>query len=139
MSKPSSRKAAKRAGRAKAVRAKVTTRRAKLRELRDAVGRLDPSRNLHVEKGRVVTVNDITPHARPKCKDCKGKGITGTNKDDDGKAVSATPCRCATSRFFKAHPEVIVDARGASWWPLEQRAPQRTAAVDANSGPEPTT
>ena len=137
MSKPSARKAAKRAGRAKAVRAKVTTRRSKLRELRDAVARLDPSRNLHVEKGRVVTVNDITPHARPKCKDCNGKGITGTNKGDDGKAVSATPCRCATSRFFKAHGEVIVDSTGAAWWPADAGQPP-TAVTDANGPPVPT-
>lgn len=138
MSKPSTRKAAKRAGRAKAVRAKVTTRREKLRDLREAVGRLDPSRNLHVEKGRQVVVNDITPHARAKCPTCKGKGIVSTAKGNDGQAVSATPCRCATARMFKAHPELIIERSGAAWWPLDDAKSEMKIKADGYVGDTPS-
>lgn len=120
MSMPSVRRSAKRAGRAKAVRAKVSARRTQLRELRDAAAAGDPSRNLHVERGRAVVGNDIFPYARPKCKKCE-HGVASRVKDAEGKVVGLVPCRCAHLRFMKAHPEIIVDKTGASWWPLDAK------------------
>lgn len=119
MSRPSDRKREKKVARAQAARAKVTARRVRLRAARDAfdASQADPRRNVHVDRGRPVVVNDITPYARPKCGDCQGKGIFGTKADAEGNTQSAEPCRCAHVRFMKAHPEIIVTETGEAFWP----------------------
>ncbi len=75
----------------------------------------DPSRNLHVEKGRAVMVSDIQPHALQMHEKCRGRGVVAIV---DG-GTRAIPCKCATKRFLKAHPEVIIDKSGAAWWPAK--------------------
>lgn len=119
MSRPSARKREKKVARAAATRAKVTARRARRDAARAAATAPDPRRNLHVDRGRPVVVNDITPYARPKCGACKGKGIFGTKADAEGNTQSAEPCRCAHLRFMKAHPEIIVTETGEAFWPEE--------------------
>lgn len=79
----------------------------------------NPSRNSHVERGRPITVADVAPYARQKCQKCRGKGMVGVKLSEDGTPVSATPCKCATVRFFKAKPEIILDEEGRAWWPAE--------------------
>lgn len=126
MSRPTARKREKKVAREAAARAKVATRRARLTAAREAAAAPDARRNLHVERGRPVVVNDITPFARPKCGKCKN-GIAGTTKNDAGEVVGATPCACATTRFYRHHPEIIVTAEGEAFWPLET-----VPAVDTN-------
>jgi len=118
MSRPSARKREKKVARQAEARAKVTARRERLAAARAAANAPDPRRNLHVEPGRPVVVNDITPYARPKCGKCK-KGIADTVKNDAGEVVGAAPCVCATTRFYRRHPEIIVTETGAAFWPAE--------------------
>lgn len=116
MSRPSTRKREKKVARQQRARAKVSARRARLREKRDVPP--DPSRNLHADRGRSVVVNDITPYARQKCGNCGGRGIVGMRTTDEQQA--AEPCKCATVRFFKKHGrDLIVDAQGRAWWPAK--------------------
>jgi len=69
-------------------------------------------------KGRQVTVADLVPYALQMHPLCGGKGIVrGTNN---------VPCKCATKRFFKAKPNVILDATGAAWWPAKEDTDGRT-------------
>lgn len=70
----------------------------------------DPSRNLHVPRGAAVTVAEVVKHALPKHSKCVG-GLERGSK--------TTPCICATRRFLKAHPEIIMDKAGSAWWPAE--------------------
>jgi hypothetical protein len=120
MSKPTPRKREKKVAREQKARAKVAQRRrARFEKVAAAV---DPSRNLHVERGRAITVRDIAPHARAKCTKCKGTGIVAKIKDADGNVVGATPCACATRKFFQRHPELIVEKNGAGFWPKEDDA-----------------
>lgn len=72
----------------------------------------DPSRNAHVERGRVVMVSEVTPYALPLHQKCR-QGIV--RRSDPPVA-----CACATKRFLKRHPEVIIDEKGAAWWPAEE-------------------
>lgn len=90
---------------------------------------LDPSRNLHVERGRPVTAADITPYARQKCGDCKGKGLVG--RRSAGEVHGIEPCACASKRFIKAHPEVIIDVQGVAFFPAEEPKPE----PEADGGP----
>lgn len=71
-------------------------------------GKPDPSRNVYYPRGREVTVDDVKAHALPKHQKCKGGMVSKT-----------TPCSCATKRFLKAHPEVIIDSDGRAWWPAK--------------------
>lgn len=125
MSRPTARKREKKVAREAAARAKVATRRTRLAAAREAAAAPDARRNLHVERGRPVVVNDITPFARPKCGKCGGKGIAGMRSA--GETTGAEPCSCATKRFFREHPEIIVTAEGEAFWPLET-----VPAVDTN-------
>ncbi len=130
MSKPSKRKLAKKAARSARARAKVTARRTRRAEKEAAA--LDPSRNLHVERGRIVTASDITPFARPKCGTCRGKGIVGLRLA--GEAQGVEPCKCATSRFFKRHgKKVIIDREGRAWWPADHVEVMEAPASDAET------
>lgn len=83
---------------------------------------VDPSRNLHIDKGRQITIDDVRPYALAMHHPCRGNGVVGLVKDAEGKAVAGRPCICATKRFFKAHPEIIMEANGAAWWPLDVTA-----------------
>lgn len=78
-----------------------------------------PARNTNVEKGRPVTVNEITAHRLPLHEKCRAlKGLEKIVKRPDGTRLGV-PCACAHRRFLKAHPEVIIDDSGAAWWPAE--------------------
>lgn len=73
------------------------------------------TRNAGVPRGRQVVVGDVSAYALEGHPPCRGTGMTGTNASGD-----AVPCTCATRRFFKAHPEVIVVPDAGSvkaWWP----------------------
>jgi hypothetical protein len=94
---------------------------------------LDPSRNLHAERGRPVTAADITPYARQKCSSCRGKGVVG--RRSAGEVHGVEPCVCATKRFIKAHPEVIIDAHGVAFFPAEE---PKDEAPTADGGPAQT-
>jgi len=119
MSRPSVRKREKKVAREQKARAKVTARRERLQAAMEAAAAPDPRRNLHLERGRPVVVNDITPYARAKCGKCKGRGIVGMSSDAEGNKVGAHPCRCSTVRFYRVHPEIIVDETGRAWWPAD--------------------
>ena len=111
---------------------KDKTRRRRHRE-KQVQQALDPSRNLHAERGRPVTAADITPYARQKCTDCKGKGLVG--RRSAGEVHGVEPCACASKRFIKAHPEIIIDAQGVAFFPAEepkQEIPEQ-AAPDGGS------
>jgi len=70
------------------------------------------ARNPGVPRGRPVTVGDISGYALSGHQECRGRGMIGLV---EGKA---RPCKCATKRFLKAHPEVVVDgATGEAFWP----------------------
>ena len=80
----------------------------------------NPARNAHVEKGRPVTANEVIAHRLPMHEKCRvGKGIVSIAMHEDG-TRTAVPCACATKRFFKAHPEIVIDDNGAAWWPAEE-------------------
>jgi hypothetical protein len=68
----------------------------------------DPSQNLGAEKGAAVTLDEVLACRLQGHPACRG---TGLGKD-------GRPCACATKRFFKAHPEIIVDAAGSAWHPV---------------------
>ena len=69
--------------------------------------------------GKRVMVADLTPHALPMHPLCGGTGIK--------RGTTNVTCKCAMKRFFKAHPEIILDATGAAWWPAkEEKADGRT-------------
>lgn len=78
----------------------------------------DPSQNLHVAKGAPVTVDEVRAHGLPGCASCSGAGRT----------PRGVICSCATRRFMKAHPEIIVDRVGYSWWPATVK-PAPTASM----------
>lgn len=80
----------------------------------------DPSQNLHVAKGASVTVDEVRAYGLPGCVSCSGTGRT----------PRGVICSCATRRFMKAHPEIIVDRVGYSWWPA-------TAKPAPEPAPEP--
>src|SRR5215831_7951915 len=86
------------------------------------------ARNVHKEPGRAISVNDVIPYARPGCQKCRGKGIVGYRKV--GETRGAEPCACATKRFWKAHPEIIVTEKGLAFWPSDE-APEQLAALKA--------
>jgi hypothetical protein len=71
----------------------------------------DPSRNAHVERGRVVMVSEVQPYALPMHQKCRQGIVRRTDPP--------VACACATKRFLKAHPEVIVDKDGRAWWPAK--------------------
>jgi hypothetical protein len=72
----------------------------------------DPSRNAHVEKGRIVMVSEVTPYALPLHQKCR----QGIIRQSDPPVA----CACATKRFLKKHPEVIIDRAGRVWWPVKE-------------------
>lgn len=82
----------------------------------------DPSQNLHVEKGAPVTLEEVRAYVLPGCATCSGR--TGLGRD--GK-----PCACATRRFMKAHPEIIMDRVGHAWWPAAKKPAMKVADVKA--------
>lgn len=71
----------------------------------------DPSRNLHKHRGAAVTVPEVLKHKLRGCGPCRGTGLEGDP------TTSTTPCVCATRRFLKAHPEIVMDRAGSAWWP----------------------
>lgn len=80
----------------------------------------DPSRNAHVEKGRPVAAREVALYRLPLHEKCRvGRGILSIIGHEDG-SRTAVPCKCATKRFFAAHPEVIIDKAGAAWWPAKE-------------------
>lgn len=83
----------------------------------------DIRRNTHLDKGRAVSLGDIRPYARQKCARCKGRGLDHVVKNDEGEIIGAEPCKCAHERFMRAHPEVIVEASGAAFWPDDPARP----------------
>lgn len=107
-------------------RKKALSRRRKLANVRTRraaeVMRPDLSRNANVDRGREVTVQDVRIHALDGHPACRGSGM-----------VSATqPCKCAQKRFFKAHPEIVVDTDGSrAWWPAKAVATEAIAAPNA--------
>ena len=56
-------------------------------------------------------VSDVTPYALPLHQKCR-QGIMRMSNPP-------VACACATKRFLRAHPEVILDDTGAAWWPAE--------------------
>lgn len=80
----------------------------------------DPSRNVHVTKGRIVTVDEIIAHRMPLHEKCRQlKGLAKIVRRADGTRLGV-PCKCAHKRFMLAHPEVIIDKTGAAWWPAKE-------------------
>lgn len=75
-------------------------------------GTPSPAYNVHLPKGRAVMVSDIQPYALPMHQKCKQGIIRRT--------VPPVACACATKRFLKAHPEIIIDETGAVWWPAKE-------------------
>lgn len=71
----------------------------------------NPARNLHLEKGQVVMVSEVTPYALPMHQKCRQGIIRQTNPP--------VACACATKRFLRKYPEVIVDEQGRVWWPAK--------------------
>ena len=66
-------------------------------------------RNAGRPRGRLVLAGDITAHALAGHAACGGRG-----------QVNGVACSCATKRFLRAHPEVIVVREGAAmvaYWP----------------------
>lgn len=116
----SDRRQKKKTARAKKTAAKLAQRRGHIREQLEKARQPDIRRNVHVPRGRPVTLDDIQPHARQKCGSCKGRGLISTRKDEQGKPMFAEPCRCAHVRFVKAHPEIIVTETGEAFWPAEE-------------------
>lgn len=94
----------------------------------------DPSRNQETPKGRAVTAAEISPYALPLHLKCRGKGVVGYR--GQGEERTAVPCACATKRFLRAHPEVVVDRDGRVWWP-EDRKQGMVKSFEKNYG-EPT-
>lgn len=76
------------------------------------------ARNLDKPKGREVTPADVAPHALPLHPPCRGKGLLGLRGDGRREI-----CKCATKRFLRAHPEVILEADGRAWWPAPKADP----------------
>lgn len=68
----------------------------------------DPSQNLHVERGRPISLDEVRAYALDGHAACRSR--PGLGKD-------GRPCHCANLRFFKQYPEVIVDSIGMAWWP----------------------
>lgn len=81
--------------------------RAKNRRVTDqrAADRIDrfASRNAGSPRGRAVPVGDVAAHALSGHSKCRGTGMLGARM----------ACACATRRFLKAHPDVIVVPDGA--------------------------
>lgn len=78
------------------------------------------ARNTHVERGRPVTVDEIRQYRLPMHEACRQlRGLTHIVRTESGER-RGVPCKCAHKRFMKAHPEVIIDATGAAWWPKEE-------------------
>jgi len=72
-----------------------------------------PARNQHLGQGQVVTVADIKKHAFAGCqKGCRGSGLMPYQPGEQPRA-----CECATRRFLKAHPNLVIDERANAWWP----------------------
>jgi hypothetical protein len=42
------------------------------------------------------------------------------------------PCKCATTRFLKKHPEIIMDATGRAWWPADELPALKTGEAPAD-------
>lgn len=79
------------------------------------------ARNTHVERGRPVTVDEIRAYRLPLHEACRQlRGLTHIVRTEDG-ARLGVPCKCAHKRFMKQHPEVIIDEKGAAWWPAEEK------------------
>lgn len=72
----------------------------------------DISLNTSKPKGKQVMVGEVAPYALQMHPPCRGTGIQRGTRD--------VPCRCATLRFFKAHPEIIIEASGQAWWPQKE-------------------
>lgn len=79
----------------------------------------DPSQNVHVERGPAITLEEVRAHALDGHASCRST---------PGLAKDGKPCTCATKRFFRAHPEIVVDDKGFAWWPKVRRV----------VGPEPS-
>lgn len=71
------------------------------------------ARNQGAARGRPVTLGDVAPFRRPLHQPCAAGRGTVVRK---GRREA---CACATKRFLRAHPELILDARGNAWWPAE--------------------
>lgn len=104
-----------------------------------------PARNLGVARGAALTVNEIRAYAYAGCRKCRGGGVFGSgtvstnsflkgtmHKDVQGPNLRA--CACATRRFLRAHPEVIVDAAANVFWPAARRADAGLVALPPDSG-----
>jgi len=69
-------------------------------------------RNVDVPRGRPVKTGDVSAYALGGHSKCRGTGMVG----------AAEACSCATKRFMRAHPEVIVVREGdllGVYWPLK--------------------
>lgn len=67
-----------------------------------------PARNLMSPRGPRVTVAEMQCYGYALCqRGCRGTGLERPQ----------VACACATRRFLKAHPEVIVDPEANVWWP----------------------
>lgn len=87
-----------------------------------------PARNVQKEPGRPIEVRDVAPYARAMCPKCKGQGMVGYRKV--GETRGAEPCKCATTRFWKAHPEIIVTEKGVAYWPVGETPEDRAKAKE---------
>lgn len=68
-------------------------------------------RNAHVPRGRDVTVSEVQAYALSGHGKCGGRGVVGR-----------VACACATKRFMRANPDVIVVREGdllGVYWPLK--------------------
>jgi hypothetical protein len=76
------------------------------------------ARNLDKARGPQVLASQVRAHALPFHPACNGTGVR--NKVGAGGARQI--CKCATKRFLRAHPELIVQADGQCWWPAGAKA-----------------
>lgn len=86
----------------------------------------DPSRNLHLPRGEQVTIDQVRAHRLVGCTKCSSTGLEGDRRR------STTPCVCATRRFLKANPRIIMDRAGSAWWPAVDPLTQELPEVPPN-------
>lgn len=72
------------------------------------------------ERGDHVRNGDVAPHAKPKCKTCRGKGLLVriTREPGSSPAEKRTefPCGCAMRRFLKNRLKEVFLERGQLFW-----------------------
>jgi hypothetical protein len=91
-------------------RAARKKRNAKVEKVRQDMTAAAVERNASIPRGRQVTTGDVSAHALPGHAKCGGRGMVGVEM----------ACPCATKRFLRRHPGVIVVMEGdvaRVYWP----------------------